>query len=152
MKALSLLQPWASLVAYGRKKIETRTWGTRYRGPLAIHASKSDIALGALALASDPTLELMTGELCKGGLDVTLVPLPFGRIIALCDLVGVERITPENVPPEPERSFGDYRPGRYAWHLSNIRRLNPCPEAKGHLGLWNPPDPEGLAFLEVRPS
>ena len=33
-------QPWASLIAgYGRKTIETRTWRTRYRGPLAIHAS-----------------------------------------------------------------------------------------------------------------
>ncbi len=39
MKALSLRQPWASLIADGRKTIETRTWRTRYRGPLAIHAS-----------------------------------------------------------------------------------------------------------------
>ena len=39
MKALSLRQPWASLIADGRKTIETRTWRTYYRGPLAIHAS-----------------------------------------------------------------------------------------------------------------
>ena len=39
MKALSLRQPWASLIADGRKTIETRTWRTRYRGALAIHAS-----------------------------------------------------------------------------------------------------------------
>ena len=39
MKALTLRQPWASLIADGRKTIETRTWRTRYRGPLAIHAS-----------------------------------------------------------------------------------------------------------------
>lgn len=39
MKALSLRQPWASLIAEGRKTIETRTWHTHYRGPLAIHAS-----------------------------------------------------------------------------------------------------------------
>ena len=39
MKALSLRQPWASLIADERKTIETRTWRTRYRGPLAIHAS-----------------------------------------------------------------------------------------------------------------
>lgn len=39
MKALSLRQPWASMIADGRKTIETRTWRTRYRGPLAIHAS-----------------------------------------------------------------------------------------------------------------
>lgn len=41
MKALSLTQPWASLVAIGEKRIETRSWATRYRGPVAIHAAKS---------------------------------------------------------------------------------------------------------------
>lgn len=40
MKALSLTQPWATLVAIGAKKIETRSWSTSYRGPVAIHASK----------------------------------------------------------------------------------------------------------------
>ena len=39
MKALSLRQPWASMIADGRKTIETRTWRTHYRGALAIHAS-----------------------------------------------------------------------------------------------------------------
>ena len=41
MKALTLLQPWASLIAIGAKKIETRSWATKYRGPLAIHAAKN---------------------------------------------------------------------------------------------------------------
>ncbi len=40
MKALSLHQPWASLIAEGVKTIETRSWATKYRGPLGIHASK----------------------------------------------------------------------------------------------------------------
>ena len=40
MKALSLHQPWAWLVATGQKHYETRSWGTPYRGPLAIHAGK----------------------------------------------------------------------------------------------------------------
>ena len=40
MKALTLYQPWATLVAIGAKKIETRSWSTPYRGPLAIHAGK----------------------------------------------------------------------------------------------------------------
>lgn len=41
MKALTLWQPWASLVALGVKTIETRSWSTSYRGPLAIHAAKT---------------------------------------------------------------------------------------------------------------
>jgi hypothetical protein len=40
MKALTLIQPWATLVALGEKQIETRSWDTKYRGPLAIHAGK----------------------------------------------------------------------------------------------------------------
>lgn len=39
MKAVTLWQPWASLVAIGAKTIETRSWATSYRGPLAIHAA-----------------------------------------------------------------------------------------------------------------
>ncbi|MXZ44830.1 MAG: ASCH domain-containing protein [Gammaproteobacteria bacterium] len=40
MKALSVKQPWANLIADGRKTIETRTWTTPYRGPLLIVSSK----------------------------------------------------------------------------------------------------------------
>lgn len=40
MKVISLLQPWATLAVIGQKKIETRSWSTKYRGPLLIHASK----------------------------------------------------------------------------------------------------------------
>lgn len=36
---LSLWQPWATLVALGVKSIETRSWSTKYRGPIAIHAA-----------------------------------------------------------------------------------------------------------------
>lgn len=39
MKAVTIRQPWASLVAITAKKNETRSWATKYRGPLAIHAS-----------------------------------------------------------------------------------------------------------------
>lgn len=41
MKALSLRQPWASLIIYAGKDIENRTWPTSYRGPLLIHAAKA---------------------------------------------------------------------------------------------------------------
>lgn len=40
MKALSLTQPWASLIAIGAKRVETRSWSTNHRGPVAIHAAK----------------------------------------------------------------------------------------------------------------
>jgi hypothetical protein len=40
MKAITLYQPFAALIAIGAKRIETRSWNTNYRGPLAIHVSK----------------------------------------------------------------------------------------------------------------
>ena len=40
MKVISLLEPWASLVKEEVKTIETRSWQTKYRGELYIHASK----------------------------------------------------------------------------------------------------------------
>jgi hypothetical protein len=41
MKALSVRQPWASLIASGTKTIETRTWNTKFRGDILIVASKN---------------------------------------------------------------------------------------------------------------
>ena len=40
IRALTLHQPWASLIAWGVKRYETRPRPLSYRGPLAIHAAK----------------------------------------------------------------------------------------------------------------
>jgi hypothetical protein len=40
MKSITIIQPWATLIALGEKKYETRGWPTKHRGPLAIHAGK----------------------------------------------------------------------------------------------------------------
>jgi hypothetical protein len=40
MKCLSIIQPWASLIAIGAKRYETRSWQTRLRGRIAIAASR----------------------------------------------------------------------------------------------------------------
>ena len=42
LRALTLTQPWASLIAAGAKHWETRSWRTRFRGELAIHAARND--------------------------------------------------------------------------------------------------------------
>src|SRR4051812_3331538 len=41
MKALSIRQPWAYLITHGLKPVENRTWTTKVRGEILIHASKS---------------------------------------------------------------------------------------------------------------
>ncbi len=40
MRALTILQPWAEMIARGVKRVENRTWRTKYRGEIAIHAGK----------------------------------------------------------------------------------------------------------------
>lgn len=40
MKALSIRQPWAWLIIHGGKDIENRTWATKHRGRILVHASQ----------------------------------------------------------------------------------------------------------------
>jgi hypothetical protein len=54
MKALTISQPFASLIASGEKWIENRTWCTSYRGPIAIHAGKGTQYMTRTELASVP--------------------------------------------------------------------------------------------------
>lgn len=70
MKALSLKQPWARLVALGIKPVENRRWSTRYRGPFLVHASLSWDHEGADWIAAHfPDLELPAkGDHARGGI------------------------------------------------------------------------------------
>ena len=40
MKVITIKQPWATLIAKGYKEYEFRTWKTKYRGDILIHAGK----------------------------------------------------------------------------------------------------------------
>jgi len=148
MKALTLTQPWASLVAFGAKKIETRSWSTNYRGPLAIHAAKG---------ATTDVIRLAFVEPFKAVLNASgyrlFSQLPRGALIATCQLVGVipvYKIADHGVYQwtgpdgrdyrfdltDQERAFGDYTFGRYAWLLADVYELHTPVPARGALGLW----------------
>lgn len=132
MKALTLTQPWAQLVAIGAKKIETRSWPTKYRGPLAIHA-----ALGFPVMAKERLFQMeFFKPLHEAGYG-TVASLPIGAVVAVCDLVNVVRVkSAMDIPALPERAFGDFSFGRYMWFLENIRMLPETVPVKGALGLW----------------
>lgn len=132
------MQPWATLIALGAKRIETRSWSTSYRGQLAIHAS-GRMSRDALLSLREPRIReaLVAGGYREGsGPASNPFGLPPGAIIAVVTLVDVQRITPENIPEEPERTFGDYAPGRFAWFIEDVRYLPEPVAAKGRLGLW----------------
>jgi len=134
MKAITLWQPWASLIAIGAKRIETRNWATRYRGPLAIHASKR-VPWDIEAFYAEEPLPY---ALIDAGYE-TFADLPFGVVLATCRLVDVLPTTDEfltNVLLTPEWNYGDYSPGRFAWLLDDITRLDPPVTASGRQGLW----------------
>lgn len=147
MKLLSVRQPWANLIAMGHKSIETRSWPTKYRGPLAIHAGKKTI--------DDDGLDLLFAV--GVGFSEALIAtskthgVPLGAIVATCVLDDCLPIGPEaggcmwqngNRLPLPtgcELKCGDFTPGRFAWILKDVKAINPIPW-KGALGLPDVPD------------
>ena len=131
MKVLSLLQPWASLVVMGAKRIETRSWQTAHRGELLIHASLGK--KGAALCAGAPFSHHIKA----------FDRLPFGAIIGsvvLTDILPVEMLPLSNKALAnltlEEKAFGDYSRGRYAWLLSEAVMFDEPISVKGGLGIW----------------
>ena len=117
--ALSIRQPWASLIVWGLKTIEVRSWSTDYRGQLFIHAAKT------------PDEQAMKRFQIES-------PLPLGHIIGTVELIEVERFTPStwNKLADAHLDIGVFAPDLYAWHLTNSKPLaNPVPY-RGDRGLF----------------
>lgn len=152
MKAITIIQPWSTLIALGEKRFETRSWVTSYRGPLAIHAAKK---VDREACEREP----IKSTLAKHG--YTADNLPIGAVLAVVNLTEccrVERLGDWGADKQPvklhypkgkvliwagalknnkEFFFGDYSDGRYTWELTDVRRLPEPITAKGQQGLWN---------------
>lgn len=127
MKVLSLVQPWATLIALGEKSIETRSWKTNYRGTIYLHASgKTD-------------RDFLKNDIVQ--LSLKDSDVPNGKIIAKCELIDCIEMTDEFInqikKDKKEYTFGFYEKRRYAWILANIQKLETPIEVKGKLGLWN---------------
>lgn len=127
--ALSILQPWATLIVVGAKDIENRTWATRYRGPLLVHAGKkldADTFDGARAMmnhAEDNGVDVK-GKLAAANI-VKVRDCLRGGIVGCVDLVDIVR---DHASPWAV-------PGCFHWVLANPRAL-PFTPCKGALGLF----------------
>ena len=141
MKAITLYQPWASLIAVGAKRIETRPWFTHYRGELAIHAGKTTPAW-VWDLMSDKEFDAALTVAFPGVLErdlsgrISVGQFPTGVIVATCTLVDCVPVNLVPVLTNGERMFGDYSPGRFAWMLEDIKPLAEPIPATGKQGLW----------------
>lgn len=141
MRAVTIRQPWATLIALGEKRFETRSWATKHRGEIAIHAGK---VIDQTAY-QHPTIKAI---LTKQGY-VTPTDLPTGAVIATGMLIDCwQSFTQEDQVilestgkmkhiTDFEEWVGDYTEGRYAWELDHMKILKEPVPAKGHLSLWN---------------
>lgn len=131
IKAISLWDPWGSLIADAKKRKETRSWSTDYRGLLAIHVAKR--------------WQYDQREFARQYCPQYVENPPLGCIVALVKLVGVQKT--ERVRwtiSDEERAFGDYSDGRWAWSLELVRKLDAPYPVKGARGLFDVELPDAL--------
>lgn len=139
MKAITIWQPWAGLVASGIKKNETRSWLTNYRGTIAIHAAKQAVQIGWLRYLSEEAAEVIGRRLELPDIFNAVETFPVGCILGTAELVDCIKITPEFIAAldYDELMVGDYTLGRYAWVLENAKMFPEPIPSKGSQGLWN---------------
>lgn len=143
MKAITLFQPWASLVVLGIKRIETRHWPTTHRGPLAMHAGSAKRSLDGETgdygreLIRHP---LLVPHLRRAGLPERLDEWPFSCILGHVDMHSCRRSSDFTRSggqlTELERLLGDYSDGRYGWMFADPVALPTPIPSRGLPGLW----------------
>ena len=131
MKAITISQPFADLIATGQKWVENRTWPTPYRGPLAIHAGSGKQYLTTAELAGYVT----------------------GAIVATCDLVACveldsirantradcHQLEVSGISREQLLAH-EHAEGPWCWVLSEVRPVAEPVPIKGQQKLWDVPD------------
>lgn len=110
------------------KRIETRSWKTKYRGEIYIHAGKSKNFLKKIN--NSKVLNLLEG-----------IELNYGNIICKAKLVDCVYMTEEFIDKiknenNYEYALGEYAVGRYAWVLEGVQELDKKICAKGKLNIW----------------
>lgn len=121
IKAITLWEPWASLIADGRKRIETRHWYTHHRGLLAIHAGAMVIEETAQECGYDPW------------------KMPNRQIVAIAYLGDCVKMDDKFIAAhsKAEKSLGDFAIGRFGWIITDVLKLKKPVPCNGRQGLWN---------------
>jgi len=133
MKAISIKQPWAQLIAQGLKTLEIRSWKTKYRGPLLICASaKSADFLKAYKKLNHPTRGIWHEDREEGPGSDWENYYQLGKAIAIVELIDIKPFEPSN----EQEALCDYAPGLYAWRLKLIEQIEPF-NVKGQLNIYN---------------
>lgn len=147
MKAKTLWQPWASLVACGAKPFETRSYppppgmiGKRF----AIHAAARPIFPITRDMEDTTRIAIYNALYQRMGM-LMFDDLPLGAVVCtavLAEAAQVDRRGTFRFPSgdgafvEPDR-FGDYSPGRWVWRLADVIKLTPPVQWKGRQGWFD---------------
>jgi len=130
-KALTIWQPYASLIVLGLKEFETRIWETKYRGPLVIHAAKRKMRIRQLLL-----IDWLLSNVPDVYHDQLRDP-PYGAAVGRVELVDCKhQDNYRGFISERERQVGNWDVD-YAWKLANPVQFESPISAKGYQGLWN---------------
>lgn len=127
MRAISLWQPWAELIARGLKEYETRSFPCQL-GTVVIQAAKKKFN------SADYGQDLRTQMLMD---EVDPFFLKYGAVLCIADIIGCQKTeTLREQISKRECTYGDWSDGRYAWRFGNVRRLPEPVELKGHQGWF----------------
>lgn len=137
MKAISIQQPWAAAILRLGKTVENRTWATRHRGPLLIHAGKSRRWYDSL----DPAAWLRTFGVPLPG----VADLPFGAIVGRVDVIACVRLAPPGSPAADDElarlvAGSRWASGPWCWVLRNPRAAAVPVPYPGTTMLFEVPD------------
>lgn len=136
MRAITLWQPWASLIFAGWKKYETRNRHTFVRGPLLIHAAACKPKLPE---SCDWLTSQQQGDFSELLYDAFGCSwnhtLPTGAILGEVGLDECKTVDGYDVDA-PEQLCGNWTQGRFAWRLTNPQRFSAPIPAKGSQGFW----------------
>ncbi len=136
MKALSIWQPWASLIIAGHKKIETRPWPAPYqiRGQRIAIASTKSMQAEQRRAAEEEAFQRHSRATGFPALE----QLPMGSVLGTVIVAGCRCIDPEFLESldDQEEAFGIYAPDRFAWLLEDPQPLEKPVPVCGAQGLW----------------
>ena len=116
MKALTIKEPWASLIINGYKKYEFRSWKTNYRGKILIHAGKG-----------------------RDNISIFNLDYGYGEIIGeaeIIDCIKLDFNLKNKLLKENELVYKNMPDSGYAFVLSNVIKYKERIPCKGKLSLW----------------
>ena len=124
MKALTIKEPWATLIAEGYKEYEFRVWKTNYREEVLIHASKNyDKEL--IKKFSDRNLTYNPGKIIAKATitDCILVDEEFSK-----KMLEKDPVVYKNLSKKRDKKL-------YGFKIENVEKIDPI-EVNGKLSLW----------------